>query len=82
MRMSLRGEIHGEGCSGVRAVGMRGEGFGMSPHLILFPYSCLSNFHTFPYTPQLGILPGVKPHLKVYALPGQNGSTTMQVGFM
>lgn len=28
---------------------------------------------------QLGILPGVKPHLKVYALPGQRGSTTMQV---
>lgn len=27
---------------------------------------------------QLGILPGVKPHLKVYKLPGQHGSTTMQ----
>ena len=27
----------------------------------------------------LGILPGVKPHLKVYALPGQNGATVMQV---
>ena len=27
---------------------------------------------------QLGILPGVKPHLKVYALPGQAGSTIMQ----
>jgi fructose-bisphosphate aldolase class I len=27
---------------------------------------------------QLGILPGVKPHLKVYALPGQSGSTVMQ----
>ena len=26
----------------------------------------------------LGILPGVKPHLKVYALPGQGGSTVMQ----
>lgn len=26
----------------------------------------------------LGILPGVKPHLKVYALPGQRGSTVMQ----
>ena len=25
-----------------------------------------------------GIVPGVKPHLKVYALPGQNGSTVMQ----
>ena len=29
---------------------------------------------------QLGILPGVKPHLKVYKLPGQHGSTSMQVG--
>ena len=27
---------------------------------------------------QLGILPGVKPHLKVYALPGQSGATVMQ----
>ena len=27
---------------------------------------------------QLGIMPGVKPHLKVYALPGQSGSTIMQ----
>ncbi|KAI8465806.1 MAG: fructose-bisphosphate aldolase [Monoraphidium minutum] len=27
---------------------------------------------------ELGILPGVKPHLKVYALPGQRGSTSMQ----
>ena len=27
---------------------------------------------------QIGILPGVKPHLKVYSLPGQHGSTTMQ----
>lgn len=27
---------------------------------------------------ELGILPGVKPHLKVYALPGQSGSTVMQ----
>eukprot|EP00976_Prorocentrum_cordatum_P113338 1195683-Prorocentrum_minimum.AAC.8 len=27
----------------------------------------------------LGIAPGVKPHLKVYALPGQDGSTVMQV---
>uniref|UniRef100_A0A061R8B5 fructose-bisphosphate aldolase n=1 Tax=Tetraselmis sp. GSL018 TaxID=582737 RepID=A0A061R8B5_9CHLO len=26
----------------------------------------------------LGIVPGVKPHLKVYALPGQSGSTVMQ----
>jgi len=26
----------------------------------------------------IGILPGVKPHLKVYALPGQNGATVMQ----
>lgn len=26
----------------------------------------------------LGIVPGVKPHLKVYALPGQAGSTVMQ----
>jgi len=26
----------------------------------------------------LGILPGVKPHLKVYALPGQSGATVMQ----
>lgn len=25
-----------------------------------------------------GIVPGVKPHLKVYALPGQSGSTVMQ----
>lgn len=25
-------------------------------------------------------MPGVKPHLKVYKLPGQRGSTTMQVG--
>ena len=31
---------------------------------------------------QLGIMPGVKPHLKVYALPGQKGSTVMQVGHM
>ncbi|WIA16753.1 hypothetical protein OEZ85_013406 [Tetradesmus obliquus] len=27
---------------------------------------------------QLGIMPGVKPHLKVYNLPGQRGSTHMQ----
>eukprot|EP00798_Chlamydomonas_sp_ICE-L_P029708 gene29708-5143_t len=27
---------------------------------------------------ELGIMPGVKPHLKIYALPGQHGSTTMQ----
>ncbi len=27
----------------------------------------------------LGIVPGVKPHLKVYELPGQSGSTVMQV---
>ena len=27
----------------------------------------------------LGIIPGVKPHLKVYNLPGQSGSTSMQV---
>eukprot|EP00195_Chlamydomonas_chlamydogama_P017828 CAMPEP_0202895430 /NCGR_PEP_ID=MMETSP1392-20130828/4638_1 /ASSEMBLY_ACC=CAM_ASM_000868 /TAXON_ID=225041 /ORGANISM="Chlamydomonas chlamydogama, Strain SAG 11-48b" /LENGTH=404 /DNA_ID=CAMNT_0049580441 /DNA_START=30 /DNA_END=1244 /DNA_ORIENTATION=- len=27
---------------------------------------------------ELGIMPGVKPHLKVYALPGQRGSTVMQ----
>lgn len=27
---------------------------------------------------ELGIVPGVKPHLKVYALPGQSGSTVMQ----
>ena len=26
----------------------------------------------------LGIVPGVKPHLKVYALPGQSGATVMQ----
>ncbi len=26
----------------------------------------------------IGICPGVKPHLKVYALPGQNGATVMQ----
>ena len=26
----------------------------------------------------LGIVPGVKPHLKVYKLPGQNGATVMQ----
>ncbi|KAA8494018.1 Fructose-bisphosphate aldolase [Porphyridium purpureum] len=26
----------------------------------------------------LGIVPGVKPHLKVYELPGQNGATVMQ----
>ena len=26
----------------------------------------------------LGIVPGVKPHLKIYALPGQNGATVMQ----
>jgi fructose-bisphosphate aldolase class I len=28
---------------------------------------------------ELGIVPGVKPHLKIYELPGQNGSTVMQV---
>lgn len=27
---------------------------------------------------ELGIVPGVKPHLKVYALPGQSGATVMQ----
>jgi fructose-bisphosphate aldolase class I len=27
----------------------------------------------------LGIVPGIKPHLKVYAIPGQAGSTVMQV---
>jgi len=27
---------------------------------------------------ELGIVPGVKPHLKIYELPGQNGSTVMQ----
>ena len=26
----------------------------------------------------IGIVPGVKPHLKVYALPGQSGATVMQ----
>jgi len=26
----------------------------------------------------LGVVPGVKPHLKVYALPGQSGATVMQ----
>lgn len=26
----------------------------------------------------LGIVPGIKPHLKVYAIPGQAGSTVMQ----
>lgn len=26
----------------------------------------------------LGVVPGVKPHLKVYALPGQGGATVMQ----
>ena len=25
-----------------------------------------------------GIVPGIKPHLKVYALPGQDGATVMQ----
>jgi len=34
---------------------------------------------TFPAKlTSLGIVPGVKPHLKVYALPGQAGSTVMQ----
>eukprot|EP00183_Erythrolobus_madagascarensis_P007030 CAMPEP_0185846070 /NCGR_PEP_ID=MMETSP1354-20130828/1836_1 /TAXON_ID=708628 /ORGANISM="Erythrolobus madagascarensis, Strain CCMP3276" /LENGTH=366 /DNA_ID=CAMNT_0028546153 /DNA_START=244 /DNA_END=1344 /DNA_ORIENTATION=- len=34
---------------------------------------------TFPAKlTSLGIVPGVKPHLKVYALPGQFGSTVMQ----
>jgi fructose-bisphosphate aldolase class I len=28
---------------------------------------------------ELGIMPGIKPHLKVYVLPGQDGSTHMQV---
>mmetsp|Transcript_58175 Transcript_58175/g.185209 ORF Transcript_58175/g.185209 Transcript_58175/m.185209 type:complete len:388 (-) Transcript_58175:1190-2353(-) len=33
----------------------------------------------FPETlKELGIVPGVKPHLKVYALPGQDGATVMQ----
>lgn len=27
---------------------------------------------------QRGILPGVKPHLKIYTLPGTNGDTVMQ----
>jgi fructose-bisphosphate aldolase class I len=27
---------------------------------------------------EIGIVPGVKPHLKVYALPGQSGATVMQ----
>lgn len=27
---------------------------------------------------ELGVVPGVKPHLKVYALPGQEGATVMQ----
>lgn len=27
---------------------------------------------------ELGIVPGVKPHLKVYSLPGQDGATVMQ----
>jgi len=27
---------------------------------------------------ELGIMPGIKPHLKVYVLPGQDGSTHMQ----
>lgn len=27
---------------------------------------------------KLGIVPGVKPHLKIYALPGQSGATVMQ----
>merc|ERR1740138_723842 len=26
----------------------------------------------------MGVIPGVKPHLKVYALPGQSGATVMQ----
>ena len=28
---------------------------------------------------ELGIVPGFKPHLKVFELPGQAGSTHMQV---
>lgn len=35
---------------------------------VLFPHRLMD----------LGIVPGVKPHLKVYALPGQDGSTVMQ----
>ena len=30
------------------------------------------------YIQDLGIVPGVKPHLKIYALPGQSGATVMQ----
>jgi fructose-bisphosphate aldolase class I len=43
-------------------------------------YQKSSNCHQ--YFPEVlsskGILPGVKPHLKVYALPGTNGDTVMQ----
>jgi fructose-bisphosphate aldolase class I len=38
-----------------------------------------SNGELFPKVlMDAGIVPGVKPHLKVYALPGQNGATVMQ----
>ena len=29
----------------------------------------------------LGVVPGVKPHLKIYSLPGQSGATVMQVSY-
>jgi fructose-bisphosphate aldolase, class I len=34
----------------------------------------ISSYHTS----QKGIVPGVKPHLKVYTLPGTGGDTVMQ----
>ena len=38
-----------------------------------------TNGKLFPFVlSDLGIVPGVKPHLKVYALPGQSGATVMQ----
>ena len=45
----------------------------------LYQRSTSAGSPLFPHRlTEIGILPGVKPHLKVYALPGQSGSTAMQ----